>query len=542
MHRANFIDLGIAFASIVITFSCNPMRTPIDINQEQDIERLRKLALKQEEELRLITDYLLKEKAEIRRLREMLSLKQQNELSFLKDILKKRERALFGDKTERRHRVHVWVSKAEEPEESTTQRGHGPTPQPQLDVIERVHDLDEPDKMCPKCGNQLQEWVGQFETSEVITSVERQYVVVKEKRKKYRCKCNACVETAPSPYKLKSGSRYTPEFAVDVAVAKYLDHLPLQRQVGMMARQGLKVRAQTLWDQLKWLSKVLEPSYQKLIEEVQRSSMAYADETWWRLMDKKRGIRKKHWMWAMANEELVVYRILNSRSKEAAAKLLGDFNGTLMADGYSSYGALAREGPQMDFGNKKSGPRFKLANCWAHARRKFVEVEENFPEPCGEVLDLIGRLYGVEHKVPKDGDVQDRNAECYRLRQEESKAILGEIRSWVEQQRVLPQSGLGKAIAYMLELWSGLTAFVEDPAIPLDNNHIERALRGPVVGRKNHYGSRSEDGTHVAELLYSLLESAKLSGVEPRTYLLKATWCALESPGLATLPDDILDN
>jgi hypothetical protein len=155
---------------------------------------------------------------------------------------------------------------------------------------------------------------------------------------------------------------------------------------------------------------------------------------------------------------------------------------------------------------------------------------------------MIGRLYGVERKVPKNGDHRERRNECYRLRQEESKAILEEIQTWTERQRVLPQSGLGRAIAYMMDLWPGLTVFVDDPAVPLDNNHVERALRGPVVGRKNHYGSRSEDGTHVAELFYSLLESAKLSGVEPRTYLLKATWCALESPGLATLPDDILEN
>jgi transposase len=543
MHSHNFFKIGIAFSIAVIIFFRNPMREKIDIHQEQNIERLRQLALKQEEELQLITELLVKDKAEIRRLREMLSMKQQNELSFMKDLLRKRERALFGDKSEKRPRTESVTSVLEEPPKSQTPRqGHGPTPQPQLEVVERVHELDEPDMTCPKCGDRLQEWSGQFETSEVITSVERQYVVVKEKRKKYRCRCNGCVETAPSPYKLKPGSRYTPEFAVDVAVAKYLDHLPLQRQVGMMARQGLKIKANTLWDQLKWLTTVLEPSYQKLIEEVQDSDMAYADETWWRLMDHKKGLRKKHWMWAMANDELVAYRILDSRSKEAAAKLLGQFNGTLMADGYSSYGALAREGPQMDLGDKSSGTRFRLANCWVHARRKFIEVEENFPEPCAEILDLIGQLYGVERKVPKNGDPQEREAKRHQLRQEESMVILKEIRAWVERQRVLPQSGLGKAIAYMMDLWPGLTAFVDDPSVPLDNNHIERALRGPVVGRKNHYGSRSENGTHVAEVLYSLLESAKLSGVEPRTYLLKATWCALESPGLATLPDDILDS
>ena len=115
-------------------------------------------------------------------------------------------------------------------------------------------------------------------------------------------------------------------------------------------------------------------------------------------------------------------------------------------------------------------------------------------------------------------------------RREQSIAIVDAIRAWAFRQRALPESSLGKAIAYMLGLWAGLTRFLGDARIPLDNNATERGLRGMVVGRKNHYGSRSKRGTEVAALFYSLIETAKLAGVNPKTYLLAATHAALRTP------------
>src|SRR5207247_3678836 len=117
--------------------------------------------------------------------------------------------------------------------------------------------------------------------------------------------------------------------------------------------------------------------------------------------------------------------------------------------------------------------------------------------------------------------------------------VVEAIRAWVTGQRVLPQSALGKALAYTTELWPGLVAFLDDAAIPIDNNATERALRGIALGRKNHYGSRSERGTRVAALCYTLLESAKLAGVEPAAYLAEANRRAIATPGTVTLPRDL---
>jgi transposase len=155
-------------------------------------------------------------------------------------------------------------------------------------------------------------------------------------------------------------------------------------------------------------------------------------------------------------------------------------------------------------------------------------------------LQLISKLYGVEREASRLAltEGQERLALRTKLREERSRPLVETIYAWAEEQRqrALPRSGLGQATEYLLGLWKGLTRFLEDPRIPLDNNAAERALRGVVIGRKNHYGSRSKRGTEVAALFYSLCESAKLAGVEPRAYLLQATHAALRKPGTVTLP------
>jgi transposase len=346
------------------------------------------------------------------------------------------------------------------------------------------------------------------------------------------------VDTAPGPLRLAArpdvrGRRYSPSFAVEVAVGKYLDHLPLERQARVMAREGLTIESQTLWDQIEALATVLAPTYEALRAYVLTAPVVGVDETWWRLLGGPEN--KRWWAWGVTREDAVTYTILESRSQEAARRVLDGYHGIVLADGYGAYDALAR-----------AGPGFTLAHCWAHVRRKFVEAEPHYPAPCAEILELIGQLYAVERAGPGvDPAASDETRAAARdlrakLRRERSTPIVEAIRTWAYQQRALPESSLGKAIAYMLGLWPGLTRCLDDPRIPLDNNATERGLRGMVVGRKNHYGSRSKRGTEVAALFYSLIESAKLCGVEPKAYLLQATRAALENPGTVILPHALL--
>ena len=480
------------------------------IEQLEDKDALKQAAILLDRENQKLHKKVVELTEEIARLKGQDPTAAQLQLLYLQELLASRERALFGDKSERRAHED---EQAEAPTPAPRPRsGHGPKPQPKLPIIEREHVLDEADRACPKCGGALVELPGQTEDSEEVTVVERRFVIVKHRRKKYRCACNGCIETAPAPPKLTTrkdtrGRRYSIEFAVEVVTAKYCDHLPLERQVKIMRREGLDIDSQTLWDQAEVLARVLRPADDALERLVLSDPMLGADESWWRLMEKKKST--KWWAWAITGRNAVHYKILDSRSQDAAREVLGDYAGVVVADGFAAYEALAKP---------DGGGRFKLAHCWAHVRRKFVEAEANYPGPCREILDLIRDLYLVERKA--EGDPGQLAA----LRREESQPIVDKIQARAIEfyPQTLPESGLGKAIKYMLRLWPGLTRCLDDPTIPLDNNATERALRGLVVGRKNHYGSRSKRGTEVAALFYGLIETAKLVGVEPRRYLLEA--------------------
>jgi transposase len=493
-----------------------------------DPQQLRAIATALEKANAGLARALLAEKVENARLRgedlAMLEL----ELRFRTEQLAARERVLFAPSSERRR-----PESAESAGRSgrDRKRGHGPTDQPVLPMTEVVHALDAADQTCPACGGGLEAWEGQFEQSEEVDVVARSFRLVVHRRQKYRCRCGGCVETAPGPVRLVPGGRYSTAFAVDVAVAKYADHLPLARQVVQMRRQGLDVSTQTLWDQLVALEARLEPSYEALVAEVLATPVVGADETRWRLLGKG---SQTWWAWSLWTEEAVVYRILASRSTQAARDLLGDYAGVVLCDGYSAYSALAKgAGPPL----ARDGPVIALAHCWAHVRRKFVEAEPHYPE-AAEMLERIGRLYAIEREI-RAVPAGEREAVARERRARDATPIVREIHAWILAQRALPRSALGKAIAYTANIWPGLCRFLDDPRIPIDNNGTERGIRALAVGRKNHYGSRSIHGTRVAALFYSLIESAKLVGVDPAAYLTTATDRALAEPGAITLPRNL---
>ena len=409
--------------------------------------------------------------------------------------------------------------------------GHGPRQQIELPVEEHAHELVEADRVCPDCGAVLAEWEGQTEDSEEITVVERHFIVRKHRRKKYRCKHGCAPVTAPGPLKLVEGGRYSVEFAVYVAIAKYLYHLPLERQVRMYLANSLVVDSQTLWDQIEVLAKHLAPSYQALRNEVFASPLIHADETYWLMLSKGSG--KKWYAWTVASPAAVYHQIFDSRSTAAARDVLGDYRGNVVADGYEPYQTVARAGPD-------GLARFILAFCWAHVRRKYVKAEP-FAPTCAEAIDLIGKLYEIERDLPNPhtltGPEQEAAlAHILAVRHERSLPVVEEIKAWAGRQQGLPESTFRKAIKYMLDLWHGLTVFLENPWVPLDNNLVERQIRPLVVGRKNHYGSKSKRGTEVAALFYSLIETAQMRGEDPAAYLQRAALAAITTPGTVTLP------
>jgi transposase len=502
----------------------------VRVESEKDIEVLRQTALLLEAENARLHQRLVQLTRQLAEAHGTVATQLELELKYLQEQLAARTRKIFGASSEKRLRNGEEAAK--DSEEKPPRRGHGPREQVQLPLVEMFHDLDQPDQICPQCGGDLKEWEGQFEDSEEIDVVERSFRVVKHRRKKYRCQCG-CIETALGPPKLIVGGRYSIGVAVEVATAKYLDHMPLARQERQMARQGLVIDSQTLWDQLWALSIHLRPTYEALHGYVLQAPVIGADETTWPVLGK--GTAKKWWAWAVSRPDAVCYRILPERSAAAAGVVLGGYRGIVVADGYSAYRALQNE---VSAGGTQ--PSFILACCMAHARRKFVEAEPDYPQ-VREVLDLVGELYEVEARarlVPE----QERLAVLARLRDTESRPLMANIKQWLLSQRALPRSSLGKAIGYAVDLWSGLELFLNQPEIPIDNNHVEREMRCVAVGRKNHQGSRSLRGTEVAALFYSLIESAKLTGLEPGAYLREATQRAIANPGTVTLPTALVSS
>jgi transposase len=201
-----------------------------------------------------------------------------------------------------------------------------------------------------------------------------------------------------------------------------------------------------------------------------------------------------------------------------------------MTDGYSSYKTVAARWAA-------AGKKLVPVYCWSHIRRGFIEAEPNFPEAT-EVIKLIDALFVTERKVEGISG-QARLDRLRKLRRNESAPVVAAIKTWLDgRSGLLPGSKLHGAVQYARNHWEGLIVFLDEPGVPLSNNAAERSLRTPVLGRKTHYGSRSERGTQVAAVFYTLVENARLCGLDPEEYLTAATERAILDPGTITLPRD----
>jgi len=367
------------------------------------------------------------------------------------------------------------------------------------------------------------------EEAELIGIEKRRIVLERHVRTMYSCKCGGCLKTAPGPLKLIPGGRYALSFAIHVAFLKYFAHVPLQRQIHMMKHEGLRVTNAAMCDQLDALATALKATYDAIWKIIQSEAVLRADETPWAVMSNGHTENERFYAWVAVGMRYVAFRLLDTRSKDGAALVLGEFAGTLMVDGLTSYPAAAK-------GEPGQPPRFKVANCMAHARRYFVQCEDYCPVESAFAVALFRRLYEVEREGKEPG------ADLGALRNDKSRVLVDELFSWAKVQQelpnLLPSSGLAKALGYLVNHEAGLRVFLDDPEVPIDNNESERAVRGPVLGRVNYHGSRSRQGTEVAAIIYTLVESAKRCGVSPEAYLQAAAEMSLTRAGAILLPDE----
>lgn len=478
----------------------------VDLRTEKDIEQLRRIALAQQVQIEQLLRVLRAQASELGALKGNEQEVQQK-LALVSELTKKAQE--LSEQIEQ-------LSDDRKKKDKKPRERSGPTEQPKLPVVEQLFELDAADKSCKACGGGLAPMKGQFETSEMIDVVEVSYRIVKVQQQKYVCRCGGSIETAPGPERVTPGGRYSLDFAVKVAIDKYLDHIPLARQERILRRHGLEVTSQSLWDQLHALGMRLDSASRALLARVLAEPVIGLDQTGWPRLD---GKGDKPWqMWCVTGPRAVVHRIQDDKGADTFRKLVGNYEGVIVCDAAKTHEAGAR-------GNDG----IALAGCWAHVYRKFEEAAPDHPE-AHLAMKWIGELYEIDERA--EGDVEKQQ----ELRRTASAEVLATMKTWLWGQAHLKTLSIGNAASYTVANWDRLTRFVQDARIPLDNNATERAIRGPVVGRKNHYGSKSKRGTEVAAIFYTLLETSKLCGVDPAAYLRAAALASAR--GEVLLPAD----
>ncbi len=418
------------------------------------------------------------------------------------------------------------------PEHTRKARGHRKALSADLPRVEVTHDLPESEKVCTHDGAMLTV-IGQ-ETSEQLDYVPATVRVLKHVRLKYGCPCcDRSIKTASKPAQLLPKSNASPSLLAHIATAKYVDSTPLYRQEAQFERLGVHLPRVTSARWMIELSEKIIPLTNLLHEHCVAQSLMHIDETPVQVLKSDKSVHSEHYMWVRCagppGRRVVLFEYDKSRSSAVPKRLLDGCTGAVLTDGYEAYTAAL-----------KLNPAIVHAGCWAHARRKFDEAKKAAHQGgiersrADEILKLIGQLYAIERTL-KDHEADD--AECLRVRSERSVLIVIHIKQWLDAHlaHVLPQSLLGKAIAYTHNQWSKLTVFLEHGHIPLDNNRAENAIRPFVVGRKNWLFCDTVAGANASARLYSLIETAKANGLEPHAYL---TRLFTELPS-ATNVDDI---
>ncbi|MEK7879535.1 MAG: IS66 family transposase, partial [candidate division NC10 bacterium] len=296
-----------------------------------------------------------------------------------------------------------------------------------------------------------------------------------------------------------------------VLVSKYADHLPLYRQSGILLRHGVTLARSTLCQWVGQCVGLLSPIVTAMKQDILQSKVIQTDDTPVRVLDPGSGKTLQGRLWAYLGDKehaSAVFDFSMTRQQCWPKAFLGDFSSYLQADAYTGYDQLFTSG--------KAGGKMIEVGCWAHGRRKFFEAKDTDRERSRWAVDAIRRLYQVEWDA-RDLDATARKA----LRQERSSSILDEIHAWLKAQsvRVLPKAPMGEAIYYALAQWKALNRYLEDGDLAIDNNACERLLRGACLGRKNYLFFGSEEGGRWAAVLYSLVESCKLRGIDPFVYL-----------------------
>jgi transposase len=448
---------------------------------------------------------------------------------------------LFGRRSETQPR-HDRSNDLEDPQDDSQgpqrKRGQQPkNPGPKrrdyshLPVREECLELPPERCVCPRCGRPLLRRSDTEDSEQIEIEVRAYRRVIHRRRYQRTCTCDGTATlTAPSPPKLIPKGRYGISVWVDILLDKYFSYRPTERLLASWRLWGLDLAPGTVTDGLQRLEVLLRPIDGALKERNPRGDLHQGDETRWRVfvaLEDKEGYG--WWLWVVLGPDTVIYLLDTSRSHTVPeSHYQAESRGVLVVDRYAAYKAMrwVKDGVLV------------LAFCWSHVRRDFIRVGKGWPELKTWALEWLRRIRGLYRQ-------NDR-----RLAAPKDAAAFGEADGGLRQavaamktqmETELARAGLAtpcrKALESLHEHWDGLTRFVGDPRIPMDNNASERCARGPAVARKNFYGSGSLWSGRLAAALFSIFATLSLWKLNPRKWL---TWyfehCAAAA---GTVPEDI---
>lgn len=383
-----------------------------------------------------------------------------------------------------------------------------PADLPRVDIH---HELDEIDKRCNCCGDEMQV-IGE-KKSEQLDIIPMQAYVQVHHCATYSCsKCDESIKTASKPAQPIPKSYASPGLLAHVAVAKYADGLPLYRQSKQFARLGIELPRNTLASHMVRAGALIKPLIDALQAHIRGYDIVQMDETPVQVLKEPGKVaQSKSYMWVMKGggptQPGIVYHYDPGRSQAVPKKLLEGYSGYLQTDGYAGYNGVLNQDGIIGLG------------CWAHVRRKFKDAQKALPKKeqnkgnrITQALAFIGKLYQLERAI------QDLSSEEKQSRRQ-ADATLTQFKAWLDKQLIPPKTLLGKAISYTLTQWPRLIIYTQDGRLNIDNNLVENAIRPFAIGRKNWLFSDTQQGANASANLYSLIESAKANGLNDYGYL-----------------------
>ncbi|PLX34196.1 MAG: transposase [Hyphomicrobiales bacterium] len=442
-------------------------------------------------------------------------------IADLKHQLAGHNRHRFGGKSESLDQLHLFVENEEialgadetdTPESEASEPKKKPKRKPLPDHLERKEQVLNPGDNCSKCGGELKT-LGEDVTEE-LEYVPGRFVVNRFVRPRMACSyCEAVLQT-PLPSRPIERGRPGPGLLAHVLVSKFADHLPLYRQSQIYAREGIDLDRSTLADWVGKSTTLLEPLADAIGKHVRQGQALFADDTPVKLLAPGTKRTKTACVWAYVRDERpwngqappgAWYQFTIDRKGQHPVNHLSGYKGWVHADGYSGFNGLF------------SAEKASEVACMAHIRRKFVDVQQSQGSAIAEeAIKRIAKFYGVE-KEARGRSPSERGA----IRQRKAKPVFDDLETWLHAQlpKISGKSPLARAIRYALSRMPKTRPYLDNGFLELDNNTCERAVKPVALGRKNWMFAGSQRGGKAMAVAFTLIETAKLNGVDPQAWL-----------------------